>query len=69
MKTVGSISTFFKRNNETIPYKLYGNPIVERGDKNRIAYIRGARPRRFSGSICYVVLLDGAIPNRTLETP
>src|SRR6266849_1678221 len=25
----------FKRNNETIPYKLYGNPIVDSAIKNR----------------------------------
>src|SRR5260370_41008280 len=29
---------FFKRNNETIPYKLYGNPVVDTAIKNRIAY-------------------------------
>ena len=29
----------FKRNNETIPYKLYDNPIVDTAIKNRIAYL------------------------------
>src|SRR5260370_25780639 len=29
----------FKRNNETIPYKLYANPIVDTAIKNRIAYL------------------------------
>src|SRR5712664_4450957 len=29
----------FKRNNETIPYKLYGNPIVDSAIKNRIAFL------------------------------
>ena len=35
----------FKRNNETIPYKLYGNPVVDAAIKNRIAYL-AARPTR-----------------------
>src|SRR5271170_4537269 len=29
----------FKRNNETIPHKLYGNPVVDTAIKNRIAYL------------------------------
>src|SRR5229473_5597535 len=28
----------FKRNNETIPFRLYGNPIVDTAIKNRVAY-------------------------------
>ena len=31
----------FKRNNETIPYKLYGKPIVDAAIKNRVAYFAG----------------------------
>jgi type IV secretion system protein VirB4 len=27
----------FKRNNEAIPYKLYGNPVVDTAIKNRLA--------------------------------
>src|SRR5271170_2109830 len=30
----------FKRNNETIPYKLYNDPIVDAAITNRIAYLR-----------------------------
>src|SRR5271157_1198000 len=33
----------FKRNNETIPYKLYANPIVDAAIKNRIAYLAAKR--------------------------
>src|SRR5207245_8013459 len=29
----------FKRNNEAIPYKLYGNPVVDTAIKNRISYL------------------------------
>ena len=31
----------FKRNNEAIPYKLYGKPIVDTAIKNRVAYFAG----------------------------
>ena len=49
----------FKRNNETIPYKLYGNPIVDAAIKNRIAYLGGKADTLFSLSIYYVVLYQG----------
>src|SRR6202041_1292168 len=29
----------FKRNNETIPYKHYGNPVVDAAIENRMAYL------------------------------
>src|SRR5579864_1038794 len=29
----------FKRNNEAIPYKLYGNPVVDTAIRNRIAHL------------------------------
>jgi type IV secretory pathway VirB4 component len=46
----------FKRNNETIPYKLYSNPIVDTAIKNRIAYLRSKADTLFSLSVYYVVL-------------
>src|SRR5216683_488910 len=46
----------FKRNNETIPYKLYANPIVNTAIKNRIAYLGSKADTLFSLSIYYVVL-------------
>src|ERR1700734_132915 len=49
----------FKRNNETIPYKLYGNPIVDTAIKNRIAYLGTKADTLFSLSVYYVVLYQG----------
>ena len=37
----------FKRNNETIPYQIYGNPIVDTAIKNRIAYLQQIRQAFF----------------------
>ncbi len=49
----------FKRNNETIPYKLYANPIVDTAIKNRIAYLGTKADTLFSLSVYYVVLYHG----------
>jgi type IV secretion system protein VirB4 len=49
----------FKRNNETIPYKLYGSHVVDAAIKNRIAYLASKADRLFSLSVYYVVLRDG----------
>src|SRR3984957_14660498 len=49
----------FKRNNETIPYKLYNNSIVDTAIKNRIAYLGGKADTLFSLSVYYVVLYQG----------
>jgi len=57
----------FKRNNETIPYKLYGNPIVDAAIKNRVAYFAGKSDTLFSLSICYVILFEGFRYTRTLS--
>ena len=46
----------FKRNNETIPYKLYGNPVVDAAIQNRIAYLGSKADALFSLSIYYVIL-------------
>jgi type IV secretion/conjugal transfer VirB4 family ATPase len=46
----------FKRNNETIPYKLYDNPVVDAAIKNRIAYLASKADTLFSLSVYYVVL-------------
>src|SRR5579863_3661098 len=50
---------FFKRNDETIPYKLYANPIVDTAIKNRIAYLRSKSDTLFSLSVYFVVLYQG----------
>src|SRR5713226_5209404 len=49
----------FKRNNETIPYKLYGNSIVDSAIKNRIAYLGSKADKLFSMSVYYVLLHQG----------
>ena len=41
----------FKRNNERIPFRLYGNPIVDTAIKNRIAYLDIRRNDRLGGII------------------
>ena len=57
----------FKRNNEAIPYKLYGKPIVDAAIKNRVAYFAGKSDTLFSLSICYVILFEGFRYTRTLS--
>ncbi|MGB6232334.1 MAG: hypothetical protein WBF46_02585, partial [Candidatus Acidiferrales bacterium] len=58
----------FKRNNETIPYKLYGDPVVDTAIKNRIAYLATKADTLFSLSIYYVVLYQGSRYSRTLSS-
>src|SRR3989454_3524335 len=55
----------FKRNNETIPYKLYGNAVVDTAIKNRIAYLVTKADTLFSLSIYYVVFFEGFRYRRT----
>src|ERR1700691_2653128 len=56
----------FKRNNETIPYKLYANPIVDAAIKNRISYLGSKADTLFSLSVYYVVLYQGFQPSAKL---
>jgi type IV secretion system protein TrbE len=49
----------FKRNNETIPFKTYGNPVVDAAIRNRIAYLANKADSLFSLSVYYVVLYQG----------
>ena len=49
----------FKRNNEAIPFKLCGNPIVDSAIQNRIDYLGSRSDTLFSFSIYYVVLFKG----------
>jgi type IV secretion system protein TrbE len=57
----------FKRNNETIPYRVYGKPIVDAAIKNRVAYFAGKSDNLFSLSIYYVILFEGFRYTRTLS--
>jgi type IV secretion system protein VirB4 len=56
----------FKQNNETIPYKLYGNPIVDTAIKNRIAYLAAKADTLFSLSVYYVIFFEGSRPKRKI---
>ncbi|MGB2621084.1 MAG: type IV secretion system DNA-binding domain-containing protein [Candidatus Acidiferrum sp.] len=58
----------FKRNNETIPYKLYGNPVVDTAIKNRIAYLAAKADTLFSLSVYYVIFFEGSRPKRKIGT-
>src|SRR6266849_3619120 len=58
----------FKRNNETIPYKLYGNPVVDAAIQNRIAYLGSKADTLFSLSIYYAILHRGSQVSRRLRT-
>lgn len=58
----------FKRNNETIPYKLYGNPVVDTAIQNRIAYLAAKADTLFSLSIYYVILFEGSQSARKLTS-
>ena len=49
----------FKRNNETIPFKTYGNPVVDAAIRSRIAYLATKADSLFSLSVYYVVLYRG----------
>jgi type IV secretion/conjugal transfer VirB4 family ATPase len=46
----------FKRNNQTIPYQLYANPVVDAAIENRITYLRAKAGTLFALSVYYVVL-------------
>ena len=56
----------FKRNNETIPYKLYGNPVVDTAIKNRIAYLAAKADTLFSLSVYYAIFFEGSRPKRKI---
>src|SRR5712671_1567061 len=56
----------FKRNKESIPYKLYGKPVVDAAIKNRLAYFAGKADTLFALTIYYVILFEGFRYTRTL---
>jgi type IV secretion system protein TrbE len=58
----------FKRNNETIPYRLYSSPIVDAAIENRIAYLASKADSLFSLSIYYVLLYQGSQASDKLGT-
>jgi len=58
----------FKRNNPGIPYKLYGNDIVDAAILNRIRYLESKSDQLFSLSLYYVVLFAGSRTARTIAS-
>lgn len=58
----------FKRNNETVPYRLYANPIVDTAIKNRIAHLNSKADTLFSLSVYYVILHQPSLVSNTLGT-
>ncbi len=56
----------FKRNNEAIPYKLYGNPVVDTAIRNRIAHLAAKADTLFSLSVYYVIFFEGSRPKRKI---
>src|SRR6202030_1633061 len=58
----------FKRNNETIPYRLYGNPVVDAAIQNRIAYLGSKADTLFSFSIYYAILHQGPRSSHSLAS-
>ncbi len=58
----------FKRNNETIPFRLYTSPVVDAAIRNRIAYLNSKADTLFSLSIYYVVLYQGFHPSERVGT-
>src|SRR5260370_25873556 len=58
----------FKRNNPGIPYKLYGNAVVDAAILNRIRYLESKSDKLFSLSLYYVVLFAGSRTARTITS-
>jgi type IV secretion system protein VirB4 len=58
----------FKRNNEPISHRLYGNPVVDAAIESRIAYLRTRADKLFSIAIYFVVLFEGIRYKRTLSS-
>jgi type IV secretion system protein TrbE len=58
----------FKRNNQSLPYKLYDNPVVDTAILNRIAYLAQKADTLFSLSIYYVIFFQGFRPTGTLAS-
>ena len=64
----------FKRNRESIPFKLYDNPVVNAAIQNRIDYLKSKADSLYSVEICFVVLFEGfrretSILNSLLSVP
>jgi len=58
----------FKRKNQTIPFQLYANPVVDAAVQNRIAYLQHKAGTLFSLSVYYVVLYQRSEASERLGT-
>jgi type IV secretion/conjugal transfer VirB4 family ATPase len=58
----------FKCNNQTIPYQLYANPVVDAAIENRIAYLQAKAGTLYSLSVYYVVLYQRSEASARLGT-
>jgi type IV secretion/conjugal transfer VirB4 family ATPase len=56
----------FKRNHPAIPYRLYGNAVVDAAIQNRIAHLESKSEKLFALSIYYIVLFEGSRSVRSL---
>ena len=56
----------FKRSNECLPFRQYGNPIVDAAIQNRVAYLARKTDPLFSLSIYYVIFFEGCRPHTSL---
>jgi type IV secretion system protein VirB4 len=57
----------FKRNDPEIPFKTYGNPVVDTANRNRASYLKGKADGLFFLSIFYIVLYEGFRPVRSVH--
>ena len=57
----------FKRNNQTIPYQLYANPVVDAAIASRIAYLQSKAGTLFALSVYYLVLCRRSETSERLE--
>jgi type IV secretion/conjugal transfer VirB4 family ATPase len=58
----------FKRNNQSIPYQLYANPVVDAAIANRIAHLQSKADTVFALSVYYVVLYQRPQTSEPLAT-
>ena len=56
----------FKRSGGHLPFKLYGNPVVDTAIQNRVAYLARKADTLFSLAVYYVVFFDGFRPQTSL---
>jgi type IV secretion system protein VirB4 len=57
----------FKRDNQTIPYQLYANPVVDAAIQNRIAYLQAKAGTLFALSLYYVLLYQRSETSERLQ--